>query len=144
MKTISMLKVLMLVGICIVAILGFGKPAMSYTEYKIGITLPRSGDQAFVGDMQIAGVETAIEEINAKGGIDGVPLKLVVEDNQAKPTTAVTAFQKLITVDKVPLVLTTYSPTQLHSASRGRNKVVMVNIAASSTELINAAKYMFT
>jgi branched-chain amino acid transport system substrate-binding protein len=114
-----------------------------YTEYKLGATNPRSGDQASVGDQQVFAMEVAVEEINAKGGVDGVPLKLVVEDNQAKPTTAVTALQKLITVDKVPLAFTSYSTAQLAQVPiADQNEVVMVNVGASSTELVNAGNYI--
>jgi branched-chain amino acid transport system substrate-binding protein len=114
-----------------------------YTEYKLGATNPRSGDQASVGDQQVFAIEVAVDEINAKGGIDGVPLRVLVEDNQAKPTAAVTALQKLITVDKVPLVFTSYSTAQLAQIPiADQNEVVMVNVGASSTELINAGKYI--
>jgi branched-chain amino acid transport system substrate-binding protein len=122
-----------------------GKSAgKKYTEYKLGMTSPRSGDQASVGDQQVGGVEIAIEEINAQGGIDGVPLKLVLEDNQAKPTMAVMALQKLSSVNKVPLAFTTYSTAQLAQVPiADQDEVVMVNVGASSTELINASKYLF-
>jgi branched-chain amino acid transport system substrate-binding protein len=96
-----------------------------------------------VGDMQVAGTEIAVREINAKGGIDGVPLRVIYEDNQANPTTAITAFQKLISVDKVPLAFTTYATTQLAQAPLAtKNKVIMVNVGAASPELINCTPYM--
>ncbi len=132
-------------GVCIAIILCLGQPALTaeYKEYRLGMTVPMSGSQKMVGDLQVAGVEMAVKEINAKGGIDGVPLKVIFEDNQANPTTAVTAFQKLISVDKVPLVFTTYASPQLAQAPIAeRNKVIMFNVGAASPELINCTKYM--
>lgn len=138
------------VTVCLVAVFGLLYGCSSetptgkkYTEYKLGATHPRSGDQASVGDQQVFAIEVAVDEINAKGGVDGVPLKIVVEDNQGKPTMAVTALQKLITVDKVPLSFTSYSTAQLAQVPiADQNEVVMVNVGASSTELINAGKYI--
>ena len=135
-----------MVGFCIAIILGLGQPALTaeYKEYKIGMTAPRSGDQTLTGDQQVNGAEAAIKEINDKGGIDGVPLRLIVEDNQAKPTGAVTALTKLINVDKVPVALTTYTTAQLAQAPiADKNKVVMVNVGAAGSDLLNAAQYMF-
>jgi branched-chain amino acid transport system substrate-binding protein len=136
----------LMIGIGLAVILCLGEAALSveYKEFKIGMTNPRSGSQVMTGDIQIAGVETALKEINAKGGIDGIPLKVIYEDHQAKPTVAVTAFQKLVSVDKVPLILTTYGTVQLAQAPLAdKNKVVMVNSGASSPELINCSKYIF-
>jgi len=146
MKSMSRFSGYLMAGVCVAAILCLGQPALTaeYKEYKLGMTNPRSGPQVVTGDAQIAGVEKAITEINAKGGIDGVPIKVIYEDNQANPTMAVTALQKLISVDKVPLVFTTYATTQLAQAPLAdRNKVVMINTGASSPELINCAKYIF-
>jgi len=146
MKSISRFNTYSLAGVCLAAILCLGQVvfAAEYKEYKIGMTNPRSGPQVVTGDAQIAGVEKAIMEINAKGGIDGVPLKVLYEDNQAKPTMAVTALQKLISVDKVPLALTTWATTQLAQAPIAeRNKVVMINTGASTPELINCTQYIF-
>lgn len=144
MKPISLFKGCVVLAVCMLTIIGMVGPAMSASEYKLGMTCPRSGNQAFVGDMQLAGVEAAIEEINAKGGIDGVPIKLVVEDHQAKPTMAVTALQKLINIDKVPLAFTTYSTAQLAQVPLAdRKKVVMINTGASSAELIKSGEYIF-
>jgi branched-chain amino acid transport system substrate-binding protein len=136
-----------MLGICVAAILSLGQPGLTaeYKEYKLGMTNPRSGDQVPTGDQQVCGVETAVKEINAKGGVDGVPLRVIFEDNEGfNPTKAVTALTKLINVDKVPLSITTYSTAQLAQVPiADKNKVVMMNIGASSVELINCGKYIF-
>jgi branched-chain amino acid transport system substrate-binding protein len=46
-----------------------------------------------------------MEEINAKGGVLGKKLELVVEDGQCKPAESVTAAEKLIVRDKVPAIM---------------------------------------
>jgi branched-chain amino acid transport system substrate-binding protein len=146
MKSGLRLSLYFFIAACVVTVLGLGPsaPAAEYKEYLLGMTNPRSGDQVPTGDQQVCGVATAVKEINAKGGIDGVPIRVIYEDNQAKPTVAVMALTKLINVDKVPLAFTTYSTAQLAQVPiADKNKVVMINVGASSTELINCGKYIF-
>src|SRR5260370_10049417 len=47
------------------------------------------------------GVEVAISALNAKGGIMGRKLELVVEDNRSEPQEAVTVYRKMISSDGV-------------------------------------------
>jgi ABC-type branched-subunit amino acid transport system substrate-binding protein len=47
------------------------------------------------------GVEVAIAALNAKGGIAGKKIELVVEDNRSEPQEAVTVYRKMISSDKV-------------------------------------------
>ena len=55
------------------------------------------------------GVDVAVEEINAKGGILGGRVEVVVEDDKGDPKIASTATEKLVTVDNVPAVLGGFS-----------------------------------
>jgi len=58
---------------------------------KIGTLLPETGNLAFLGPPEIAGVQLAIEEINAAGGVNGAPVELVEGDSG--DTTTDTAVQ---------------------------------------------------
>lgn len=49
--------------------------------FKIGYVLPQSGALAFLGPPMIAGVEMAVEELNAAGGVLGQPVELVESDS---------------------------------------------------------------
>jgi branched-chain amino acid transport system substrate-binding protein len=68
---------------------------------KIGDVEPMTGKEAAFGQSTSKGVTIALEEINARGGVLGRPLELVVEDNQSRAGDAPTAARKLITRDKV-------------------------------------------
>jgi branched-chain amino acid transport system substrate-binding protein len=73
-----------------------------------------TGTSALSGQMQERGARLAIEAINAKGGINGRLLELVVYDDQGTPENAVTAVTRLIEVDKVmPLSALSPAPTFL-------------------------------
>jgi len=58
---------------------------------KFGTLLPETGNLAFLGPPEIAGVQMAIEEINAAGGVNGAPVELVEGDSG--DTTTDTAVQ---------------------------------------------------
>ena len=62
---------------------------MSQEPYRIGVSLGITGVQGAAGQRQIKAVELAVEMINAKGGIHGRPVKLIVEDDQTKPELSV-------------------------------------------------------
>ncbi|MEK3902753.1 ABC transporter substrate-binding protein [Paenibacillus sp. FSL R7-0179] len=72
---------------------------------KIGADLELTGGQASFGDSASKGAKLAVDEINAKGGILGKQLELVVADNASKSEEATQAAQKLITNDKVVTII---------------------------------------
>src|SRR3989304_1873478 len=52
-------------------------------SYKIGTILAMTGAGAFYGKVMSQGAQLAMDELNAKGGIDGGKLELVVEDHKS-------------------------------------------------------------
>lgn len=73
---------------------------------KVGAILILSGLGAEQGINSQRGATLATEEINAAGGFNGRPLKLIFEDEVGpNPKGAVTAYRKLTTVDKVSFIL---------------------------------------
>jgi len=61
----------------------------------IGMLAPLTGNGARFGQSQRDAVQLAIDELNAKGGVGGRRLSLLVEDTKTEPPTAVTAFTRL-------------------------------------------------
>lgn len=74
-------------------------------EIKIGINYELSGGAATYGQGSVEGIELAIEQINAAGGINGKKIVPVKYDNKSEPETAQTLANKLITQDKVVAIL---------------------------------------
>ncbi|MFH1097443.1 MAG: ABC transporter substrate-binding protein [Candidatus Desantisbacteria bacterium] len=94
-----------LLNLCIgVVVLGVFIGAKTQEKIKIGAVLPLTGKSAQYGTWIQEALELGREEINAKGGINGKLLQIIYEDSQADPKLAVTAMEKLCTVDKVPIV----------------------------------------
>ncbi len=82
----------------------FVSDGLTADPIKIGAIYPLTGSVAYNGQSKQHGAKIAEEEINAKGGIMGRPVQLVVEDGQCKPADSVNAAEKLIVKDKVIVV----------------------------------------
>src|SRR4051794_17084279 len=72
---------------------------------KIGVNEPLTGPFAASGTYVVNGAKIAADEINAKGGVLGKKIELVIEDNKSNPTEAAAVAEKLITADKVPVIM---------------------------------------
>jgi branched-chain amino acid transport system substrate-binding protein len=82
--------------------------------YKIGCILSLSGAGSPIGIPEKNALELLAEEINASGGIDGVKIELIIEDDQTDPAKATQAARKLIEQDKVvALIGSSVSPCSL-------------------------------
>src|SRR5919109_5629046 len=72
---------------------------------KIGVIQPLSGPVAASGNYVRMGAEIARDWINARGGINGRKIELLIEDNKSDPKEAASAAEKLIVRDKVPAIM---------------------------------------
>jgi branched-chain amino acid transport system substrate-binding protein len=93
-----------LAALCAAALMSIATAASAQT-LKIGAPQPMTGPDAPFGDKFKKAYSMAIEEINAKGGVNGKKLEIVIEDHQAKNALAATVAEKLITQGQV-LVMT--------------------------------------
>lgn len=69
--------------------------------YVIGIITPLTGEVAIDGELTKKGIDLAVEEINAAGGVGGRPIEVRLEDGACDPAATASAAQKLITRDNV-------------------------------------------
>ncbi len=76
---------------------------------KIGVITSLTGSQAAFGQAHKNGYTIALEELNAKGGINGKKIELDYYDDQSKPDQAVQGVNKLVDQDRVPIILGSYS-----------------------------------
>src|SRR5258708_5736114 len=80
-------------------------PAMAQAPFKVGISAGLTGYAATVDTAWRDGVEVAVAALNAKGGLLGRKVEVVVEDNHSDPQQAVTAYRKMISSDKVDVFI---------------------------------------
>lgn len=98
----------------VLAIAGGPSPGWAKEPYKIGGIFAITGPSSFLGDPEKKSMEMIIDELNAKGGIDGHPLQAVIYDTEGDPTKTVLATNKLISNDKVlAIVGPSLTPTTL-------------------------------
>ncbi|HBR22443.1 MAG TPA: branched chain amino acid ABC transporter substrate-binding protein, partial [Nitrospiraceae bacterium] len=71
---------------------------------KIGIAGPMTGDQAKMGTDFKNGVTLAVEEWNAKGGVLGKKIEIMVEDDQHEPKQAVSIANKIVNAGAVGII----------------------------------------
>lgn len=82
------------------------KPADSVGEpIKIGASISLTGVAAGFGEMSKMGIDLAVEEINANGGINGRQIEVIIEDDETNPTKALGAMQKLVSINKVDAII---------------------------------------
>lgn len=100
-----------LLAIAAVFSLSLGSAALGAEgkTFKVGIPLPLTGAEAKFGEIEKQAYEMAVEEINAKGGVNGMKLVLDIQDSGGKPETATAIVEKFITIDKYPIVVGEYT-----------------------------------
>ncbi len=83
-------------AVCIFTALAAIPPDLARGEIPIGFSTPLTGPQAWVGEPHLAGTELAVADLNAKGGILGEPLELVLVDDGCNAELAPLAAEKLV------------------------------------------------
>jgi branched-chain amino acid transport system substrate-binding protein len=124
----------------------FEKRVQERETLTIGALLALTGSGANYGKSLRQGIEIAREEINHGGGINGKMLEVVYEDSQGDAKTGVAGFEKLATVDGVPLVIGSISSVILAVAPiADRRQVILVNSSAISPRICEqATNFLFS
>ena len=82
----------------------------------IGFGMALTGGLAPNGKAALLAMQIAAEEINAKGGILGRPVKLVYYDDQSNPSSVPGLYTKLMDVDKVDILVSGYATNMIAPA----------------------------
>src|SRR5262245_63601606 len=98
------------IGIALVALLvaSVVTPAvgakLAGDKVRLGVIMPQAGIFVDWGQHGLIGAEIARDEINAAGGIGGIPLELVVADDRGDPKESVTLTRRLAQSDRVLMI----------------------------------------
>jgi branched-chain amino acid transport system substrate-binding protein len=119
----------------------FIRKAHAADPVLIGLDNPLTGTYAINGKNEMIGCQLAVEQINAKGGILGRPVKLLVEDSTSGDAgTAVQKARKLIERDKVNFLLgNVNSALALAMAQVSNEKGVLHVVPGGHTDAITGA-----
>lgn len=112
---------------------------------KIGAILPLTGDGALYGQMVKKAIDLAIEETNIKGGIKGNKLLMIYEDSQLRPDLAINAAIKLMTIDRVNVIIGPLASNEFIPIIpiAQKNKVVIISPSATSHDITQMGSYKF-
>jgi branched-chain amino acid transport system substrate-binding protein len=148
MKRATKLRQVAAVGILLMSLPACrsGKKTEEANTVRIGALLALTGSGANYGKSLRQGIEIAKEEINHAGGINGKSLEVLYEDSQGDAKTGVAGFEKLATVDDVPIVIGSISSVILAVAPiADHRQVVIVNSSAISPKICEqATNFLFS
>jgi branched-chain amino acid transport system substrate-binding protein len=110
----------------------------------IGCLSPQTGEGATYGRSVRRGVELAAEEINTQKRLPKT-LSVIFEDDKMSPTDGVSAFQKLVSVDHVPLVLGPFGSSIVLATApiANQTKTVIITASATADKIADAGDYVF-
>ncbi len=127
-----MKRIGLLMSVLCVAGLVLGASQVSAQDViKFGASYGMTGRIGWIGGDCVDGAKLIIEETNAKGGIKGKKIELIVYDSENNPDKARTNFEKLIKKDEVVAILgptvTTESQTVLPVAEKAKIPFIVVS-----------------
>src|ERR1700732_5312459 len=83
---------------------------------RIGFAMSQTGGLAGGGKSAVLAFEIWKDDVNAKGGLLGRPVELVFYDDQSNPSTVPAIYTKLLDIDKVDFVISSYATNQIAPA----------------------------
>jgi branched-chain amino acid transport system substrate-binding protein len=131
---------------CGVALMLLGLVGLSAAEpIKIGALFAVTGPASFLGAPEAKTAQMLADKINAKGGINGAQIKLIVKDTKGDPATAVSFAKQLIEEDNVLAIIgpSTSGETMQIKDLCEKNKMVLLSCAAAEVIVNPVAKYVF-
>src|SRR5215510_13933835 len=123
-------------------------PAKAQDVVKLGLVAAMSGQSAKSGEAIVRGLSIAIDEINARGGLLGKKVELIVRDDESNPAKGVVAARELVQREKVTALFggldTPVSMAIVPFANQ--NKVPFMGVWAAGTPITRngaAENYVF-
>jgi branched-chain amino acid transport system substrate-binding protein len=133
-------------AVAILVVLAWVAPvAEAQPPIRIGTTMSRTGSLAVMGQNQLRGYELCVKHTNEKGGLLGRRIELLVEDDRSDGATAAALYEKLITQDKVDMILGPYSSpvTEGMADVADKHRMPVIACAAATSIFRKGRKYVF-
>ena len=111
----------------------------------IGGMMPLTGDAATFGDSTKKGLQLAVDEWNAKGGVLGKQIKLVLADDKGNPAEGATVFTKLIQRDRVVAIVgSIMSKVTLAAAPIAQaSKIPVITPTSTNVKVTQVGDYIY-
>jgi branched-chain amino acid transport system substrate-binding protein len=126
-------------------LLALATPSSAADPIKIGIALSMTGNLADSADHYRNAIELWRDQVNGRGGLLGRPIELLIYDERSDPATAARLYEKLITDDKVDLLVAPWgsASTATASAVAEKHKRLIIN-AGGASEKIQQRGFRYT
>ncbi len=134
---------LLAVALCIIAV--FAAPALAGNAIKVGAILAVTGPASFLGAPEAKTLEMLVEDINAKGGVNGNKIELIIKDSGGSPEKAISFAKQLIEEEKVFAIIgpSTSGETMAIKNIAEDGKTILISCAAAEVIVNPVAKYVF-
>jgi len=133
------------IAVAVLPALGFPLcPADAAEPITIGLAIAQSGQLAANGKAALVGMKIWQDDVNAKGGLLGRPVKLVYYDDQSNPANVPALYTKLLEVDKVDLIVSGYSTNMIAPAmpvAMAKNKLLIGLFGTAANASFHYANY---
>lgn len=121
---------------CAALALFFATSVAARADVTFAVALPRTGPVASIGDQVLNGVNAAVQDVNAKGGVNGQKLVLDVQDDACDPKQAVSVANRFIQSDEKLVVGHVCSGASIVASDLyAENGAVMITPASNSARL---------
>jgi len=112
---------------------------------KIGAIFSQTGPASFLGAPEAKTVQMLADQLNAKGGVLGQKIELIIKDSAGSPERAVSFAKQLIEEEQVLAIIgpSTSGETMQIKPICEENKMILVSCAAAETIVNPLAKYVF-
>jgi branched-chain amino acid transport system substrate-binding protein len=138
MKIAKVLLVLLIFAITVAV-----SPVLAADTIKVGAILAVTGPASFLGAPESKTLEMLADEINAKGGINGKNIELIIKDSGASPEKAISFAKQLIEEEKVLAIIgpSTSGETMKIKNIMEEAKAILLSCAAAEVIVNPVAKY---
>jgi len=118
---------------------------VSAETVKIGAVQPLSGKISVYGEGFQRAINLAVEEVNQAGGIKGKNLEVVYEDNLSTAQGSVSALQKLISIEKLPVIIGPAASSNFLAACpiAQREKTIFIGAESAASDISKCGSYVF-
>ncbi len=117
----------------------------SADEVVVGAVTPLTGKLAVYGEGFQRAMNLALDEVNAEGGINGTPMKIFFEDNNSTSKGSVSAIQKLITINKFPVIFGPAASSNFLAVCpiAQQNKTILIGAESAAADITKCGSYVF-
>lgn len=134
---------LFVAALCIMAVSVV--PALAAETIKVGAILAVTGGASFLGAPEAKTLEMMVGDINAKGGINGKTVELIIKDSAGDAEKAISFAKQLIDEHKVLAIIgpSTSGETMKIKDLAEQNQTILLSCAAAESIVNPVAKYVF-